>query len=107
MATTSAFGTCVKASACRCPMNPAPMIPTFTRSPFAMFVALQVSIYRLTDHCDWRRPVSGRAYHPPSRREGYESRRHILTRRSVPQVVLRPPRADLGKHVLAGPQGAQ
>ena len=36
MATTSAFGTCVNASAWRCPMNPAPMIPTFTRSPFAM-----------------------------------------------------------------------
>src|SRR5688572_30240000 len=32
MAMTSAFGTCVKASACRCPMNPAPMMPTLTRS---------------------------------------------------------------------------
>ena len=36
MATTSAFGTWVKASACRWPMNPAPMMPTLTRSWLAI-----------------------------------------------------------------------
>ena len=44
------------------------------REGIAMFVALHVSICRLTHRSDWCRPISGRAYHPPSRREGYESR---------------------------------
>jgi hypothetical protein len=33
-------------------MNPAPTIPTLTGLPFAMFIALHVSICRLTHRCD-------------------------------------------------------
>src|SRR5688572_20706215 len=51
MATTSAFGTRVKASTCRCPMNPAPMMPTLTRS-FAMPVPPSRILLRGTNESD-------------------------------------------------------